>query len=143
MYLASGSFVVGDQSATLGASVTWWGAQWAGRNSLSGGRAPDDFKGFAAELSTRQPQCGTQWATEPGDASAPPRSVPAYMAVIVASTIVQDGERAAPTRHEEQGESDLRGDSVAIVVVKTNPGYKPDPGHAGTGTVVDVLCRAG
>ena len=27
-----------------------------------------------------------------------------------------------------------------IVIVKTNPGYQPDPAHAGTGTVVATLC---
>jgi hypothetical protein len=27
-----------------------------------------------------------------------------------------------------------------MVVVKTNPGYGPAPGHTGTGTVVSVVC---
>jgi len=26
------------------------------------------------------------------------------------------------------------------VIVKTNGGYAPDPGHAGTGTVIGVVC---
>jgi hypothetical protein len=30
--------------------------------------------------------------------------------------------------------------SAHIVVVKTNPGYRPNPGHAGTGTVVAQVC---
>ena len=38
-----GTFVVGNQSAT--GSVTFWGAQWWKRNSLSGGAAPAAFKG--------------------------------------------------------------------------------------------------
>lgn len=133
--------MIGNQSAAVGATVTWWGAHWATRNSLAGGPAPDDFKGFAAELSTQRAQCGTHWATEPGDDSAPPRSVPAYMAVIVSSKIVEDDERAARARHDEQEQEEIRGNSVEIVVVKTNPGYAPNPGHAGTGTVVGVLCR--
>jgi alpha-tubulin suppressor-like RCC1 family protein len=140
-YLAHGSFALGDQSATLGASVTWWGAQWSRRNRLSGGPAPDDFKGFAAELSTKVPTCGTNWATEPGDDSGPPKSVPAYMAVIVASQIGEDDERAARAPHDGEEEEEVRGNSVEIVVVKTNPGYEPNPGHAGTGTVVGVVCR--
>lgn len=27
-----------------------------------------------------------------------------------------------------------------IVVVKTNPGYAPSPGHPGTGTIVATFC---
>jgi hypothetical protein len=52
------------------------------------------------------------------------------MAVIVASTITRRG-------------STISGDVRQIVVVKTAAGYAPDPGHAGTGTVVGVLCRRG
>ena len=36
--------------------------------------------------------------------------------------------------------SSLAGDYVKIVVVKTNPGYAPDPGHAGTGMIVATFC---
>jgi hypothetical protein len=32
------------------------------------------------------------------------------------------------------------GNIVQIVLVKTNPGYAPNPGHAGTGAVVAQLC---
>src|SRR6202040_2593590 len=42
-----GSFVIGDKNAAIGNSVTFWGAQWAKVNSLSGGPAPASFKGFA------------------------------------------------------------------------------------------------
>jgi hypothetical protein len=34
----------------------------------------------------------------------------------------------------------ISGNTVHMVVVKTNPGYAPDPGHAGTGTVVATIC---
>jgi hypothetical protein len=34
----------------------------------------------------------------------------------------------------------ISGNAVEIVVVQTNAGYKNDPGHAGTGTVVAVVC---
>jgi len=27
-----------------------------------------------------------------------------------------------------------------IVLVRTNPGYGPNPGHVGTGTIVSTLC---
>ena len=32
------------------------------------------------------------------------------------------------------------GDTAHIVIVQTNGGYAPSPGHAGTGTVVAVVC---
>ncbi len=51
--LSSGSFVIGDQSAKVGAAVTFWGAKWWKLNSLSGGTAPSSFTGFAS--STPQP----------------------------------------------------------------------------------------
>jgi sugar lactone lactonase YvrE len=128
-YLAVGSFVLGDQSATVGASVTWWGAQWAKQNSLSGGPAPRDFKGFAATLSTTPPACGSTWTSGPGNSTAPPGSVPSTMAVVVASRITQAG-------------STMSGNVTEIVIVKTNPGYQPDPGHVGTGTVVGLVCQS-
>ena len=49
------------------------------------------------------------------------------MAVIASSGIAQSGDT-------------LAGNIQKVVIVKTNPGYAPNPGHAGTGTVVAVLC---
>lgn len=49
------------------------------------------------------------------------------MAVIAASKITKSG----PT---------ISGDAPKVLVVQTNPGYGPDPGHAGTGTVVAQVC---
>jgi len=119
-----GSFVVGDKTDT--GSVTFWGAQWSKLNSLSGTPAPDSFKGFALYPST--PQCGVPWSTDPGNSAPPPAGpLPAYMAVIVTSAAA----KAGPT---------IFGNTVAIVIVQTNAGYKNDPGHAGTGTVVATLC---
>jgi hypothetical protein len=34
----------------------------------------------------------------------------------------------------------ISGNTVHIVVVKTDPGYGPNPGHAGTGTVIAEVC---
>ena len=34
----------------------------------------------------------------------------------------------------------LAGNTLHMVVVKTNPGYDSNPGHAGTGTVVSQIC---
>lgn len=119
-----GSFVVGDKSAS--GAVTFWGAQWSKLNTLSGGAAPNAFKGFA--LNPSAAKCGVPWSTDPGNSSPPPVGpLPAYMAVIVTSKATQSG-------------SQISGNTVAIVIVKTDSGYTNDPGHAGTGTVVATLC---
>jgi hypothetical protein len=119
-----GSFVVGDDSATN--SVTFWGAQWSSVNHLSGGPAPASFKGF--EDNPVAPRCGSIWSTDPGNSTPPPPGpLPSYLAVIVASKISQSG-------------SSISGDTVHVIVVKTDPGYQPDPGHRGTGTVVATIC---
>jgi len=44
------------------------------------------------------------------------------------------------TAHVTKRGSVLSGDIVHIVLVHTNPGYGPNPGHAGTGTIVATLC---
>jgi len=49
------------------------------------------------------------------------------MAVIVTSSATKSGHT-------------ISGDTPHIVVVKTNPGYAPNPGHAGTGTVALMVC---
>jgi hypothetical protein len=117
-----GTFVVGDKSAS--GSVTFWGAQWAKINGLSSSPAPSAFKGFALNGAT----CGGTWSTNPGNSSPPPVGpLPAYMAVLVTSSSTKSG-------------SQISGNVVAIVIVKTDAGYAGDPGHAGTGTVVATVC---
>ena len=125
-FLASGSFVIGDGNAATGSTVTFWGAQWAKQNTLSGGAAPKSFKGFA-DTTTSPPACLAGWSTDPGNSSGPPDTIPQFMAVIVSSSIDKSG-------------STISGDTVHIVVVQTNPGYAANPGHAGTGKVVAVIC---
>jgi hypothetical protein len=125
-----GSFVVGDltvgpMSGAVGESVTFWGAQWWKLNSLSGGTGPAAFKGF--EDSTAPPVCGLTWTTDPGNSTPPPASIPPYMAIIVASNVSKSG-------------SSISGDILHVVIVKTDPGYQGNPGHAGTGTIVGVVC---
>lgn len=125
-FLGNGSFVVGDQSAQAGARVTFWGAQWSKLNLLSGGTAPASFKGFAS--TPAMPACGVAWSTNPGNSAPPPAGpLPTYMAVIAAGNATKKGAQ-------------ISGTTVHIVVVKTNSGYAPNPGHAGTGTVVATIC---
>jgi hypothetical protein len=37
----------------------------------------------------------------------------------------------------------ISGDLAAIVLIATEPGYGPNPGHAGAGTVVGEVCGPG
>jgi hypothetical protein len=126
-----GSFVIGDRAAAITAggfntgTVTFWGAQWGQGNALSGGSAPAAFKGFVD--SPAAPRCGQGWSSDPGNSGSPPASIPSYVAVIVASTVMQSG-------------STITGDAVHVVIVKTDPGYGPQPSTPGTGTIVAVLC---
>jgi uncharacterized repeat protein (TIGR01451 family) len=120
----SAQFVIGDGNAVLGGTVTFWGAQWAKDNALSGGPAPNAFKGFT---DTVPASCGGNWISGPGNSSQPPDTVPLFMTVIASSTIAKSG-------------ATITGDIPKIVVVRTNPGYGPSPGHTGTGTVVAVVC---
>ena len=121
-----GAFVIGDRNAVIGNTVNFWGAQWAKKNRLSGGPAPRSFKGFAEAPAT--PDCGETWSTDPGNSTPPPAGpLPSLIGVIVTSSSHKQGPA-------------ISGDIVEIVVVKTNPGYAPNPGHAATGTVMSVVC---
>jgi hypothetical protein len=123
-----GSFVVGDGNSATGSSVTFWSPQWSKANTLSGGPASSSFQGFAENPTT--PSCGAGWTTPPGNsAPAPSGPLPPEMAVIVASSASKSG-------------SSISGNTVHIVIVKTNSGYNPSLGlaGAGTGTVVSQVC---
>jgi Big-like domain-containing protein len=130
-----GAFVLGDLT-TLAAPplVTWWSHSWPTLNDLSGGLAPASFKGFADDVSslpTKSPAnvCGTSLATHPGNSSdpVPAIGIPSYMGVLVASSITKTG-------------SQIDGTWSAIVVVQTDGGYAPNPGHPGTGSIVATFC---
>ena len=121
-----GQFVVGDLANLAGGvTVYFWGSQWSKNNPMSGGSGPNAFKGF--EDGTSQPTCGGLWTSRPGNSSNPPSTIPQYVAVIVSSSIQKNG-------------SVISGDIKKIIIVQTNPGYGPNPGHAGTGQVVAILC---
>jgi hypothetical protein len=49
------------------------------------------------------------------------------MAVAVSSSVTKSG-------------STITGNITHLVIVQTNPGYAPNPGHAGIGTIVAQLC---
>ena len=130
-----GAFVLGDTTAATAGPihpVTWWGAQWSKDNLVSGGSAPSAFKGFAtsvAGLPTASPPAGCRgtWTSSGGNSPPPVSDVPSYMGVVVSSSVTKSG-------------STVSGNLVSIVVVRTAPGYSPNPGHDGTGTIVATFC---
>jgi uncharacterized repeat protein (TIGR01451 family) len=125
-FASPGSFVIGDLESAVGTNVTFWGAQWWKNNPTSDGSKVASFKGFAESLSS--PGCGVQWTADPGNSTPPPAGpLPDHMAVIVTS------------RYSKSGSS-ITGNTVHIVIVNTNPGYEPNPGHPGTGTVEAQVC---
>lgn len=123
-----GAFTVGDLSSPIGAHVLFWGSQWVAVNALSGGPAPSAFKGFANNVSSQPPTCGSTWTSRPGNGSNPPATVPSFMGVLVPTTVTKSGSK-------------ISGDVWAIVIVQTDPGYGPSPGKKGTGTVIANFCH--
>jgi hypothetical protein len=74
-------------------------------------------------------ECGGTWTSRPGNSCSPPNHVPQLITAIAASSISKSG-------------STINGDIPAIVLIETDPGYAGNPGHAGTGTVVAVVCTS-
>ncbi len=69
------------------------------------------------------------WTTDPGNSSEPPEGpLPGLIEVLVPSTVTKSGKV-------------ISGDSTEVALVSTEPGYAANPGHAGTGVVVAVLCK--
>jgi hypothetical protein len=130
-----GAFVLGNTTvaaATPSTTVNWWNDNWYLRNALSGGTAPSSFKGFAGVVTTLPTQspanvCGTRFTTGTGNSPPPTSGVPSYMGVLVAGSVTKSG-------------STLNGTWGKIVVVRTDPGYAPSPGHPGTGKIVATFC---
>jgi hypothetical protein len=117
----------GGSTADAQTKVLIYGTVKGGSFAIGDGNAaPAAFKGF--EDQPARAACGQAWTTDPGNSTPPPSGpLPAYMAVIVSSSITQSG-------------SAISGNTPGMVVVKTNGGYAPDPGHAGTGTVIAKIC---
>jgi hypothetical protein len=119
-------FVVGDvQPHAVGNTVNFWGAQWWKNNFMSGFVASGvaEWKGFATDAGT----CGDQWYSRPGDSSRPPSMIDGTIAVIVTSAVTKSG-------------AEISGPIEQILLVDVAPGYGPNPGHAGRGTVKSVVC---
>jgi hypothetical protein len=125
--LPTAAFAIGD-GATINSSVTFWGSQWWKDNDLSTGRAPAAFKGYAVSVDSST----CTFTTRTGNSAPPPDGpLPQFLTVLVTSDVTQSG-------------STISGDITAFAVVATNAGYDSNPGHAGTGTVLDIVpCGGG
>jgi len=124
-----GPFVIGDQNAAAGSKVTFWGAQWWRRNSLSGGPAPSSFKGLASQAPSNLSlplQCGG-WSANAGGSISPPATLAPYIPVIASSSITKSGSK-------------ISGDNVPeVTIVKTDPIAPSEKGRVPgrlTGTVI-------
>jgi hypothetical protein len=121
-------FVIGDTEAHgIGASVYFWGSQWWKNNTMSGFVASGvgSFKGYASESGA----CSDHWISRVSNTPPPPDTIGAQIGIIVTNSVRKFG-------------SDMGGDIRQILLVNTDPGYSPNPGDDGTGTVVSVLCTA-
>jgi hypothetical protein len=125
-WTVGGNFVIGDGSAAVGATATFWADDWYLRNAVSGGLAPDSFKGFA-NIPAGSTLCGGTWSTSGGNSPPPAASVPEYTAVLVTSSVTKSG-------------ATITGSKPLIVIVRVNPGYAPRPGRLGTAVVLGRLC---
>ncbi len=121
-----GAFVIGDLNAAVGENVTFWSPKWANVNRLSGGAAPDSFKGWAVSSNPAPPVCGGTWTSTPGASADPPKILTGDITVFVSSNI-------ARTR------ATISGNILQMVVVHVNESG-PSLGHPFTGTVVSVIC---
>jgi len=118
--------VIGDGNAAIGATATFWSSQWNAANTVSGGVAPDSFKGFE-DNPAGPTTCGGTFSTRTGNSPPPAGTVPSYTAMLVTSLVTKSG-------------SVITGTKPAIVVVQLNAGYSPSPGHPGTAQVLAILC---
>lgn len=122
-----GNFTIGGNHAAAGDTTTFWGNTWRKANQVRLGSTPASYRGW--EDQPTLPACGATWTTSPyisGPLPAPP--LPAYIPVIVTGGFTQlsDGRVTGTTLH--------------IVIVRTSPGYQPNPASPGTGTVIATLC---
>ena len=131
-----GAFVLGDRSvsaATPTTSLTWWSDTWYAKNSLSGGVAPDCVQGvrrFGDVPADDQPGQQLRHHVPHPDGQQPAAD--------------QRGARLHGRDRGVEGGQGQAGNVTGVwgkvVVVKTDAGYSPSPGHPGTGKIVATFC---
>jgi hypothetical protein len=126
-YTVGGNFVIGDVDASGTGTITFWSSNWSKENHISGGTAPSSFNGFA-NVPSGATSCGGKWSTSGGSSPPPPVTVPAYTAMLVTNSVTKSGNTVSGTKPK-------------IVIMRTDAGYQPSSGHAGTGHVAAVFCQ--
>ena len=102
-----------------GDRVNFWGRTWAKQVSSGEYDAEADFKGWASPIDA------LNWTSKDGN-SKPPSAIASYVSAIVATKI---GKANGSTI----------GNIAARVVLRVEPGYRPDPGVSAYATIVDVI----
>ena len=124
------SFVISDRMAAVGNTVTFWGAQWSREESAEQRRCrAEQLQGI------RRAVRGRRRAVLRRDVDDRARQQPRAAGRPAARL---HGRRRG--RRCDKSGSTISGDVRRIVVVKTNPGYAPNPGHEGTGKIIAVDC---
>jgi hypothetical protein len=114
-------FVIWGANGVLpGQRVVFWGEHWWDSANLSEKAKVKDFKGWADTVS------GVTWTTKGGN-SKPPESVPAFISVIITTSI------------ERVDRSRIRGNVVGHAILRVHSPYKNDPGTSVYGVVVAVI----
>lgn len=136
------SFVIwggNNERLRIAQRVNFWGHSWAKQVTAGDYKAHGDFKGYADTVNRSQlcqvnvrttgapPLNDSCWSTKPGQ-SSPPETIPAYIGVIVSTSIDKGGPRDF-------------GNIAAMAVVKVDaqPPYGANPGKPGFGTIVAVI----
>ena len=112
--------------------VTWWDSHWSDAIALSGGDSPSAFKGFAYLVVTLPTTTRIQLPGHVDDGRREQRAADERRALLHG--------RARHVKVTKLG-STISGNFVEIVVVITDPGYEPGPGHSGTGGIVATFCQ--
>ena len=112
-------------------TVNFWGSQWWKNNPMSQFHSNGwpSFKGYASSVdrtAVAGAPCGT-WISRVGNSPPPPQTIPDLVGVIITNNVVKVGP-------------DLGGGIQEIIVVHSDGGYGPNPGHDGNGPVVSILC---
>ena len=107
-----GAFVIGNGNSAIGTAVTFWGAQWWKLNTLSGGAELPPHR-LEHRSGQQRPATGRTTSGLPGCAR-----VEQDLHVRLADLGQHGPHRRGPDKHR----------------------HAPNPGHAGTGTVVAQVC---
>jgi len=104
----------------LGQRVIFWGEHWWDQVNLPESSKVKDFKGWAERVT------GTTWTTKGGN-SKPPKTIPAYISVIVTTKI------------ERAGKDGIAGNIVRHAILRVDSPYKDGPGKPVYGVVIAFL----